>query len=470
MPRKTRLYSAKVAVILSVVPILLWAHSAGPDAGKAGVPGESNCTQAQCHVGTALNGAGGSVRATFATGTYVPGVKQHLVVTVSDPTARSWGFQLTARLSSDPKAQAGSFTSTDQFTGVVCDGASLDPNQEAFLDFGQNQNCPAAQPLAYVEHTLTGSSRIQSGSMTYEFDWTPPATDAGNVTVYVAANAANGNGKETGDHIYTATYSLTPESPGSTPAISPNGVVSAGAFGGFTSVAPGSWMEIYGTSLSSTTRLWSGADFIGTQAPTELEHVKVTIGGQAAFVDYVSPGQVNAQVPSTTPLGPQPITVSTSAGTSAAYTINVNATQPGLLMPSSFVIGGKQYVWAQFSDGVTFILPPNSIPGVPSRQAKPGEIIIIYGIGFGPVLDSGNQNIPAGTLVTAANKLANSFEMDFGAAAAATLQYFGLAPTFVGLYQFNVVVPNVANSDLVPLTFKLNGASGSQTLFIAVHN
>jgi uncharacterized protein (TIGR03437 family) len=59
--------------------------------------------------------------------------------------------------------------------------------------------------------------------------------------------------------------------------------------------------------------------------------------------------------------------------------------------------------------------------------------------------------------------------MDFGGSSA-TLSYSGLAPSFVGLYQFNVVVPSVANNDLVPLSFKLNGASGSQTLFIAVHN
>jgi uncharacterized protein (TIGR03437 family) len=85
------------------------------------------------------------------------------------------------------------------------------------------------------------------------------------------------------------------------------------------------------------------------------------------------------------------------------------------------------------------------------------------------VLDSGNQNIPAGTIVTDSNKLSNSFSMDFGGSSA-TLSYSGLAPSFVGLYQFNVVVPSVANNDLVPLSFKLNGASGSQTLFIAVHN
>jgi hypothetical protein len=62
MERKRKIYFAKVAVVMSAVPLLLWAHSAGPDAGKAGVPGESTCNQAQCHVGTALNGGSGSVK------------------------------------------------------------------------------------------------------------------------------------------------------------------------------------------------------------------------------------------------------------------------------------------------------------------------------------------------------------------------------------------------------------------------
>jgi uncharacterized protein (TIGR03437 family) len=227
-------------------------------------------------------------------------------------------------------------------------------------------------------------------------------------------------------------------------------------------------MEIFGTNLAASTRGWAGSDFTGAQAPNSLDAVKVTIGGQAAFLDYISPTQINAQVPSDTPTGAQQMTVSHPGGTSSAYNITVNALQPGLLAPSSFLIGGKQYVVAQALDG-TYILPPNAIPGLASRQAKPGETILIYGVGFGPVLDSGNQDIPAGTIVSVSNKLADAFSMDFGGSSA-TLTYAGLAPSFVGLYQFNVTVPTVANSDLVPLSFKLNGAAGAQTLFIAVHN
>ena len=75
------------------------------------------------------------------------------------------------------------------------------------------------------------------------------------------------------------------------------GVVSASAFGEFPTFAPGSWIEIYGTSLAATTRGWAASDFKGVNGPTSLSETSVTIGGQSTFVDYISPLQVNVQVP-----------------------------------------------------------------------------------------------------------------------------------------------------------------------------
>jgi uncharacterized protein (TIGR03437 family) len=67
------------------------------------------------------------------------------------------------------------------------------------------------------------------------------------------------------------------------------------------------------------------------------------------------------------------------------------------------------------------------------------------------------------------NRLAKPFSMSIGGSPA-TLSYAGLATEFVGLYQFNVTVPNIPNDDLAPLTYSLNGNAGTQTLFLAVHN
>jgi uncharacterized protein (TIGR03437 family) len=242
-----------------------------------------------------------------------------------------------------------------------------------------------------------------------------------------------------------------------------DGVLSASAFGGFTSVSPGSWIEIYGSNLAATTRSWGSSDFKGINAPTSLEGTFVTIGGQSAFIDFISPGQVNALVPSNAGTGLQPITVTTGAGMSAPFNINVNAAQPGLLAPPSFAINGKQYAVALFPDG-TYVLPAGAIAGVTSRPAKPGETIVLYGVGFGPVTPA----IPAGQLVQQANALTSGLQMFLGGILA-TASYAGLAPNYTGLYQFNVIVPNVATGD-VPLTFTLNAVSGTQKLFIAVGN
>jgi uncharacterized protein (TIGR03437 family) len=274
--------------------------------------------------------------------------------------------------------------------------------------------------------------------------------------------AQNSSGNEVtsllfGDAFF-AMFSVS-ASPG--PVIS--GAVSASAFGEFSSVAPGSWVEIYGKNLAPDTQGWTGADFTGNEAPTMLNGVSVSIGGQAAFVDYISPTQVNAQLPSNIATrGTLQLTVTNGGATSAPVDVTVNPTEPGLLAPASFKIGGKQYVVAQHSDG-TYVLPVGAIAGVTSSPAKPGETVVIYGVGFGPV----TPNIPAGEIATETNKLATSFEILFGQTSAA-LPYFGLAPNYVGLYQFNVTVPTVSNNDLVPLTFKLGGTIGVQTLFTAV--
>jgi uncharacterized protein (TIGR03437 family) len=243
-----------------------------------------------------------------------------------------------------------------------------------------------------------------------------------------------------------------------------NGVVSASGFGGFSTIAPGTWIEIYGSNLATNTRSWGSADFSGTTAPTNLDGTRVSVAGQSAFIAYISSGQVNVQVPSNVATGPQSVVVTTAAGQSSPYSVNVVAAEPGLLAPFSFSLNGQQYVVAQFTDG-SYVLPPGAIAGVNSRRAVPGDTITIYGVGFGAVTPS----IAAGQVVQQANILTGSFQIKFGSTVASAT-YDGLAPNAVGLYQFNVVVPSIPSSDAVPVTFSLNGMAGTQTLYTFVQN
>ena len=247
------------------------------------------------------------------------------------------------------------------------------------------------------------------------------------------------------------------------PTIQVNQVVGPSAFGS-AATAPGSWIEIYGSNMSSVARSWSAQDFDGTTAPHSLSGTSVTIAGRDAFVSYVSPYQVNALVPFDVAPGQQTVTITTSSGTSASGVVTVNATQPGLLAPASFKINSQQYAGATFPDG-TYAIPSLAISGVASRPARPSETIILYGIGFGEV----TPYVNSGEIVQTTNSLNHSVEITIGGLPA-RVTYAGLAPGSVGLYQFNVVVPELASSDAVPLTYSLDGIQGTQTLYIAVRN
>ncbi len=280
------------------------------------------------------------------------------------------------------------------------------------------------------------------------------------VTPYNIVSGGGVNPSTANEFIFALHFTLQ----GAVPTVT--GAISASQFGAFPTFGPGSWIEIYGTNLGADTQGWGSSDFNGVLAPTTLGGTSVTIGGQSAFVDYISATQVNVQVPNGVASGAQPLVVTTEAGSSAPFTVNVDAVQPGLLAPpTSFNIGGTQYVAALFPDGKTYVLPPGAIAGLPSRLAKPGDTIMLYGIGFGLV----SPNIPPGQIAELSSALVAPFTVSIGGTQA-KVAYDGQTPTFVGLYQFNVVIPNIAASNTAPVTFSLGGVNGTQTLSLAVGN
>lgn len=491
MERNRKLFLGKVVAIMAALPLLIWAYEYGPDPGYVQVPGENggkSCAAGgTCHATSASSFSTGSVTVNFPNGqAYIPGVKQHLSVTIADVSPmKGWGFQLTARSGNPATTMAGNFAFVDTQTELMCATPNLQ-SSTAVCNSGAGigctatnaPTCPSGMTLQYIEHSQAGfNATIGPGPATYQFDWTPPATDVGPITFYVAGNAGLGQpANVNGTHVYTKQYTLTAQAASAPPSIAAGGVISAGSFGAFSVIAPGTWVEIYGANLGPSTAVnWSGADFNNGVGPTSLGGTTVSIGGQNAYLDYVSAGQVNAQVPSNTGTGPQNIVVTTGGGSSPAYSIQVNATEPGLLAPPSFSVGGKQYVVAFHqttapcgtSSGFCYVLPANAIPGLASAPAKVGETITLYGIGFGGV----TPNFSAGTIVTAANTLTLPLLVNFGSTAASTscsTCYAGLVQQLVGLYQFNVLVPNVSASSAMPFSFTLGGSAGVQTLYIAV--
>ena len=316
-----------------------------------------------------------------------------------------------------------------------------------FFDWSGKQLAPTAQ--------LTAASITGGGLIETEHSGTLPAGTR-RVRIDVTFPSLDSLADDIG-------FALS--APGAPPVITPGGVVSASAFGGFTGVAPGSWIEIYGDNLfAGSPQQWALSQFTNGVAPTSVGGVSVSVGGTAAFIDFVSANQVNALIPSNAAIGAASISLTNANGTTDSYPIYINATQPGILAPATFAVSGKQYVGALFPDGVTFALPTNAIPGVPSRPAQPGDVLTIYGVGFGPV----SGGFTAGTIVTAANSLNTPVQFFFGNTQT-TPDYSGLAPSFTGLYQFNIVVPaGLAANNAEPISFSLGGVKSTQTLYIAV--
>jgi len=432
-----------------------------------------SCAQASCHTSPGKSGpvlastAGGSgVFATFSSGTtYTPGVPVTITVTVSDPVNTHYGFQMTARLESNlAAAQAGDFA-TGSTPG--CPAANESPSCQLILcdngDVKSSKGCPASTPVEFIEHDYTPGTHVGTGP--YTFTWTPPSPAAGPVHFYVAGNAVNNNLlADEGDHVYANSYVLTPAAACSLSPPTITAVQSAGAFGALSTFASGSWLEVYGSNLASDSRSWLGSDFNGNNAPTSLDGSSVSVNGNPGFVDYISPGQINVQAPTDTATGQVPITVKNCAGTSAPVMLSRAAFAPGVLAPPQFNVGGKQYLAALFPDGVTFVGNTGLISGVPFKPAAPGNVIVTYGVGFGGVTPS----LAPGIIETAQNSIAGPFSMTIGGVSV-TPSYFGLAPNFVGLYQFNFTVPNVPNGDQ-PVTFSVGGVQAQSGMFLTVHN
>ncbi len=438
---------AMAAAVGTALPVLLLAYLSGPDAGVSGVPEEDTCTD--CHTGPS---GSGNVTVTFPGGlAYTPGAKQHLVVTITDPVQKGWGFQLTARQSNNSTAQAGTFTpGADGYTQLVCTQTNF--RSQAF----GNVCTTNGLALQYIEHTTSGAREGTMGPVTFEFDWTPPATNVGNLTVYIAALAANADGTVHGDHTYTARYTLTPLGPPPTPAIASGGVVNAASFG--PGVSTGSWVTIQGTNLAANTRSWNSSDFTGGALPTQLDGVGVKIDGKPAYVAYISPAQINVQAPADSALGPVPVEVTYNGTTGPTGTAQLQAASP------AFFLWGGKYAVATRPD-YSLVGPAGLFDQVTTVPAKPGDVIVLWGTGFGPT----NPTVAAGVLPPAnpVANVANPVTATIGNVSATVLGA-AITPGNAGLYQVAVQVPGSAPDGDLALVAQVGGIQSPSNVLLTV--
>jgi uncharacterized protein (TIGR03437 family) len=211
-------------------------------------------------------------------------------------------------------------------------------------------------------------------------------------------------------------------------------------------LAPGTTVQIYGSSLASQTIVNSTIPL-----PTTLGGTSIIVGGLLAPLSFVSPGQVNAQVPfELAPGKPYQVIVSANAGISTPDDFQVSVVSPGVnALPSGLAN-------AQHNDGR---------PITEASPAAPGEFIVIYlaGMGSTDVPVASGAAAPSDPLARAQNLPSITIGSE-----PVPFVFAGLTPGLAGLYQINLQIPDDANDGDLPLVVTQAGVQGTAVL-LPVH-
>jgi len=167
------------------------------------------------------------------------------------------------------------------------------------------------------------------------------------------------------------------------PYIAPGGIMNGAAQTPSNAVAPGSVVAIYGINLASD-------NFTSPASPlaSTLDNVMVKADGQPVPLFFVSPAQINIQLPSNVPAGDHTLTVHMDGKPDATAEFTVARNAPGLY---GTAVNSQTFAVATHQDGSTISV---------SSPARRGEVVSLYGTGFGPY----NPQPPDGVVVPTGTK------------------------------------------------------------------
>jgi uncharacterized protein (TIGR03437 family) len=205
----------------------------------------------------------------------------------------------------------------------------------------------------------------------------------------------------------------------------------------------GSVFSIFGVDLAT-----------GVDQPTNVPLVttalgaSVTVNGEPAPLFYVSQGQINAQMPED--VGPGVATVIVKNGSSASNAAAV-------MIPATGTPGISVY-----GDNRAVVVNQDGSLNSPTSPAKVGDVLVAYFTGGGPV----NATGPLATGHPSPDGLSwvsGAYTVTVSGVDATKINYVGLTPDSIGLYQANFVVPKVAAGDH-PLVITISGRSSNNPL------
>jgi uncharacterized protein (TIGR03437 family) len=249
------------------------------------------------------------------------------------------------------------------------------------------------------------------------------------------------------------------------PVLMPGGVVNAASNAGpgepGHAVAPGSLISIYGRFLAAITESASSIPL-----PIRLSDATVKVNDTAIPLLFVSPDQINAQLPwdalAYVPPGTTEATVTLIVERpflpSERIPVRIAPVSPGI-----FALGNLA-VAVNATDGA-LAQPNGTVPGLNTHGAQRGTAIIVYANGLGevdkPVASGSVGSEPIVNTLVTPTVLIGGVE--------APVLFSGLAPQFVGVNQVNVLIPeNAPTGEAIPIQIRVNGITTTERTTIAV--
>jgi uncharacterized protein (TIGR03437 family) len=174
---------------------------------------------------------------------------------------------------------------------------------------------------------------------------------------------------------------------------------------------------------------------------------------------FITPNQLNFLVPPDLPLGPVQVTVTVDGQTSVAA--NVNSTQ---YAPAFFLWPGSQAVATR--QDYSLAAKPDTFTGATTAAAKPGDVLILWGTGFGPT----NPPAPSGSAVPADKTYSTTNTPTVAINnVPATVYGAALASGFGGLYQVAIQVPPSLSDGDWPIQATIAGVQSPAGVVLSVH-
>jgi uncharacterized protein (TIGR03437 family) len=306
-------------------------------------------------------------------------------------------------------------------------------------------------PVTGASVSLYSNGRAQlnnNNDGTYSNDWTfiePPTgtqTPVSLLSTTAIAFVSTINDATIGVTVLPSTKSV--------PAL--QGIVNSGSYQSQGAVTPGNWVSLFGANLGDGPQTASSVPL-----NTQMANAQVSIGGEAVPLNFVSAGQINAQIPfDLTPDQTTQISITHGTEGSIAQTVQVLDALPAIFTTN------------QNGTGQGAIVDVNNAVVDGTNPVHAGNTIVIYCTGLGATNVSGGA-LGLGVVTPTPAPLTLSTPSVTIGGVPATVSFSGLSPGSVGLYQINAIVPaGVTPGASVPVVIAINSKASPNGVTIAI--